>query len=319
MNNPAVRYKQAVANIPTPGCGNGCHGAILGAANLGVFAGRTPEAISVDLRKSIPRGKRFVSDREIADAVNKAFSDHADGSFAPAPKPKPIVNNGAVVLRRLIEQGKGTTEESIQGTSPVPIPARSEDHVALVLQTLYHPDDFLFIGERYGAGIIGETIRSAGRWTEYFSKGGRTAPHIIVNPLDGKPHEKKSGDDMTYRGDACVAAYHLCVVEFDNLSRDDQLAFWRAAALPVCALIDSGGKSIHAWVSVPKLAPVSTAEEWDKQIQDELYRRLLIPLGVDGACANPSRLSRLPGHLRSEKGRMQRLLYLAPEGRRISP
>jgi hypothetical protein len=83
------------------------------------------------------------------------------------------------------------------------------------------------------------------------------------------------------------------------------------------ALIDSAGKSIHAWLDVQKLAPVSTSEEWEKNIKNRLYDRLLTPLGVDGACSNPARLLRLPGHFREEKGKYQRLLWLSPEGRPI--
>lgn len=127
-----ARYQESLSNLPTPGCGDGCHGAILGTANRGALAGRSPEEVFEDLRRAIPRGKRPVSDREVADAINKAFSEHADGCFVPRSKPKPIVRNGAVVLRRLIEQGRGATEEGIRAASPVPIPDRPEYHTKLL-------------------------------------------------------------------------------------------------------------------------------------------------------------------------------------------
>ncbi len=65
------RYQDHLASLPSPG-GNGCHGALLGAANLGIMAGRSLEQIFADLRAAVPQGKRIVTDREITDAVNRA-------------------------------------------------------------------------------------------------------------------------------------------------------------------------------------------------------------------------------------------------------
>ena len=79
--------------------------------------------------------------------------------------------------------------------------------------------------------------------------------------------------------------------------------------------IDSGGKSIHAWlrINLPDRAA------WDKLVRYELYGETgrLTRLGADRACCNPARLSRLPGHYRRDTaeapGRWQRLLYLNPD------
>jgi len=103
------------------------------------------------------------------------------------------------------------------------------------------------------------------------------------------------------------------MVEFDDLSREDQLAFWWTVKLPVAALIDSGNKSIHGIIA---LNDVNDAATWTREVENNLFKTLLIPLGVDGACRNEARLSRLPGH-RRDNGRMQRLIYLAPGGRRV--
>lgn len=187
----------------------------------------------------------------------------------------------------------------------------------LLLETLYEPDDVIWIGERHQAGIVGDTIRTVAEWITHFRNRGKTAPHIIVNPLTGTLAPKKSGDGETLRGDFNVTVYRHCVVEFDEISREDQIKFWSAVKLPIVALIDSGGKSIHAWLQVSKLAQVETFDQWATEIKGRLYDRLLIPLGVDGACSNPARLSRLPGCFRQEKQAWQRLLWLSPEGRSI--
>ncbi len=187
----------------------------------------------------------------------------------------------------------------------------------LLLETLYLPTDRLWIGERYQAGNNGDTIRTAEEWISYFRNGGKIPPHIIPNPLTGVSAPKKTGDGETLRGDGNVVRYHFCVAEFDRESREDQIRFWSAIKLPICALIDSGGKSIHAWIDISKLSTVETPEQWQSEIKGRLYDRILTPLGVDAACSNPSRLSRLPGHYRSEKQAWQHLLWLSPEGRMV--
>jgi hypothetical protein len=174
---------------------------------------------------------------------------------------KPIVNNGPATLREFIQQGRSATEDHIRAASPVPIPERPENHTILLLETLYHPGDFLFIGDRYQNGIVNKNIRNTDDWCRSLLSVGKTGPFIIVNPLTGRAAQKKNGDGITYRGDACIAQYKHALVEFDNLSRHDQIRFWSTAKLPVLALVDSGGKSIHAWIDVQQLANVRTVED----------------------------------------------------------
>jgi len=187
----------------------------------------------------------------------------------------------------------------------------------LLLETLYRPEDLLWVGDRNEPGSIGDTVRTAGEWIAIFRNGGATAPHIIPNPLTGTPAPTKAGDKISLRGDSNVATYRFCMVEFDNLNKVDQIRFWSAIKLPIVCLIDSGGKSIHAWLEVSKLAQVERSGEWEEHVKCSLYNEILMPLGVDTACSNPARLSRLPGHYRSEKQAWQRLLWLSPEGRPI--
>lgn len=112
------RYIEALRCIPPPG-GNGCHQALLGAANLGIIAGLDPEQIHADIRQAIPPGRRCVGDREIQDAINKALSDHRGRTFTPKPRPKPVVSDGRAVLRRIIDQAEISTEVDLWELSPV--------------------------------------------------------------------------------------------------------------------------------------------------------------------------------------------------------
>jgi hypothetical protein len=309
------QYQQALSRIPPPG--TGCHPTLLSVANYGVMAGLDGERILRDILGNIPYGQRRISEREITDAINKAMGDHTKGTFAPKAKQAPIVSNGERTLEKLIGQGIFSDEADLWEASPIRLwDSPEKDHV-LFIETLFGKNDLIWIGDRHDSGVMGNTIKTAAEWINYFLAGGPTGPHIILNPLTGTPAPKKSGEGQTFRGDGNIASYRFCMVEFDNLSREDQIRFWSAIKLHIRALIDSGGKSIHAWIDVQKLVKVETPAQWQAEIKERLYDRILTPMGVDSACSNPARLSRLPGHFRQEKGAYQRLLWLSPEGRFI--
>jgi hypothetical protein len=309
------RYNAALSQISPPG--SGCHVSLLSVANLGTLAGVDTEQIFQDIREHIPHGNRHVPDKEIWDAINKALSDHSSGIFVTRPRSKPIVSDGKATLQRIIEQGKIIDTAGLRECSPISVGDEPQRDLLLLIETLCKPDDLLWVGDRHQAGILGDTIRSAVDWYVFLKDGGKTAPFIIINPLTGIPTMKKSGAGQTCRGDGNTSSYRYAMAEFDNLTLEEQIRFWSAIKLPIIALIHSGGKSIHAWLQVSKIAPVTTFEQWQSEIKGHLYQCLLGPLGVDNACSNPARLSRLPGHYRAEKETYQRLLWLSPEGRPI--
>ena len=106
---------------------------------------------------------------------------------------------------------------------------------------------------------------------------------VRINPF--KPNLYSGSDND-------VSAYRHVLVEFDQLPKPEQEQRLRSSGLPISVLIDSGGKSIHAWVRVD----ASSRKEWDAR-RDEIYK--VIP-GVDPKNKNPSRFSRLPGAWRGE-------------------
>jgi hypothetical protein len=209
------RYEAALRKIPAPG--GGCHPALLGCANLGVKAGLSPEQIFADIRAAIPEGKRRIYDREITDTVDKALSDHNGKTFTPRPRPTPVVQDGPTVLQKIINQGQIVNEVDLREASPIRLWDEPQNDPVLLLETIFKSDDLLFIGDRRHAGIIGDTIRTAHDWKNYFKNGGKTSPHIILNPLNGTAALTKTGDKQTFRGDNNVASYRYCLAEFDTL------------------------------------------------------------------------------------------------------
>ena len=310
------KYLLRLQSIPPPG-GGGCHQSLLGVANLGVRAGLTAERIFQDIGNHIPAGHRRVPDREVWEAINKAFGDRQihNGNLRKLRRKQPALN-GKIVLQKIIAQGRIHDAVELCDASPIKLSGEPADNAILLLSVLYKTDDLIWIGDKYDIGMVGVTIRTRDEWITHLRNGGKAAPHIIPNPVSGQEGLTKGGKP-SLRCDNTIKVFRYAMGEFDNLSKEEQIRFWSAVELPISALIDTGGKSIHAWVDISKLTSVESPEHWQREIKGRLYGRILTPLGVDAACSNSARLSRLPGHYRSEKQAWQRLLWLSPEGRHL--
>lgn len=314
------RYKERLSLIPPPGAG--CHRELLAVANLGVMVGLHDHEIFADIRAAIPLGSRKIPDSEITKTISRARrevipAEQRPDDWKPPPKPKSSLRGkyNADQRAKYIARGAGCGEADFHDLSPIELPpvrfdgAYHADAVTL-LRHLYRADEYVFIGSNFAAGP--DCVRPVGEWLEMIEANKLhwdACPHIIPNPLTGDTAPTHDGKP-SYRSDAAVADRRYCVVEFDDIPREDQFRFWAGAPFPIVALIDSGGKSLHAWLLVNS----TSAEHWDEVVRGVLYRQILEPLGVDPACKNPARLSRLPGRLRQEKGKWQRLLYCAPKG-----
>lgn len=126
--------------------------------------------------------------------------------------------------------------------------------------------------------VLGDADPEAGAW-------------IRFNPLNGKGVRN-----------ADVAEFRHALVESDEVPKEEQLALVRALELPCSAIVDSGGKSMHAIVRVD-------AADWSeyRERTDYLYKVCeRHGLKVDQQNKNPSRLSRCPGFMRA--GNPQRLV-----------
>ncbi|MCG3150165.1 MAG: hypothetical protein PCFJNLEI_03643 [Verrucomicrobiae bacterium] len=297
--------------MPASG-GGGCHTAQLSIANYGRLAGISAEQVVSDIAAHV-HGSRRVTAGEITKTVNKAFNSQS--TFTPhvamrTATPAPKVD-GAKLLAGIVERGADFTEAELWESSPVRIDWPPEHDASEVLRRLYQLTDRLFIGTRYDAGV--EHVLTVADWLKRFETSAAIPEHIIPNPLTGRLGKTKEGKD-SYRADDCVAQFRFAVVEFDEMPRDQQIRFWAGVKLPVVALLDSGGKSVHGWVRID----AADAADWQQRVEGKLFD-MLTAIGADKACKNEARLSRMPGHYRAEKSRWQRVLYLNPTGGQVIP
>lgn len=306
--NPLEAFNTTLAKMPRAGRGENLHPYLMTPANAAKRAGLTPDEAVKRIYAAVPGGGRPVGEQEVRDAVERAYNTEVK----PAVKVKPAVNADAF-WRHVLNKTAGMTETDMEvelfSHSAIRLDDAPAGDAVLLLESVYRPSDVLFIGTQYDT-----KVNRVDTWLKLLKSGAPVPPHITPNTLTGKPAPDKGGKGMTMRGDNNVVGFRVAVAEMDGRPRAEQLAFWLTVDLPIVALIDSAGKSIHAWVATPG---ISTTAEWDNQVEGELFGQWLIPLGCDPACKNEARLSRLPGHLRADKGRMQRLLYVTPGGKKV--
>ena len=158
-----------------------------------------------------------------------------------------------------------------------------------------HPESQRAVPEHGGVNTL-----SRDAWLERAaSRGGiagvftsRHGLFIRINPV-------RSGADGT---DDDVTTLRHVLVESDAIPKAEQERQLRASGLPIAALIDSAGASVHAWVRID----AKTREEY--HARREKVWSALPGFQIDKANKNPSRFSRCPGGLRGEG--VQRLLAI---------
>lgn len=222
------------------------------------------------------------SDRELIHKIRDAASKPHD-----KPAGHLLHASGSTDLTRVVFKRPTTT------------PNPTDSQFKRFLESAFAPTEVVCICEQVedGKPNTSGSFLPVEEWIKRFD-----APDSILlrkDRLDGVFVRINPFKPNLYSGsDNDVAAYRHVLVEFDELPKPEQEQRLRSSGLPISVLIDSGGKSIHAWVRVD----ASSRKEWDAR-RDEIYKA--IP-GVDPKNKNPSRFSRLPGAWRGES--QQKLL-----------
>lgn len=204
------------------------------------------------------------------------------------------------------------TEADLYDASPIkPCEDFTED-AYLLLQNLYLPDDGINccynykINKRADGREKADPIDSGKTWLRdaairTWKMNGipcsDAGAWLRINPVKGGIADEN------------VTSFRHMLIEFDKIPVELQIAFFAKFSAPICAILTSGGNSVHAWLRVD----CATHQEFTA-IFCNIERRLL-RFGLDTNNKNPSRLSRLVGVTRkilaADDGR-QRLLYLNP-------
>jgi regulatory protein RepA len=219
------------------------------------------------------------------------------------PVPKRATIDPATLTERWLA-GFRADEADLWDRSPIRPPSDWREDGRCLIETLYTPGELVNIVTKFELrdgkavpGGVGETLTRE-EWLAGDMPQSEAGGWLRMNPVDGLGV-----------GDKNVTGFRFALVEFDDLPLELQLSALARLPLPIAALLTSGRRSIHAWIR----ADEADLEHYKSSVARMLG--LLAKFGVDPANKNPSRLSRLPGGLRtadlSEPGK-QRVLYLNP-------
>jgi RecA-family ATPase len=290
-------------------------GAVEGERNARLFdaacqfrdAGHTLEAAEASLMgRALADG---LEESEALHAIRSAYARPArepatataSAKRAPAPEPRPAGPPAPPPPPR-------------PPLSPLPLPEPPEDGFLRLLEACFQDDEFVSVApasetdDGEVAPRSGVTLTAAEWKSRVTAKGGidrcfstRLGLFIRLNPMQ----QHGSRDEQ-------VTSYRHVLVEFDRdreghpIPKEDQHAVIAASGLPVSVLIDSGNKSLHAWVRVD----AKDEAEYRKRVAViwDCFETSGLPL--DRQNRNPARLSRCPDGWRTVDGepRRQRLL-----------
>jgi hypothetical protein len=222
-----------------------------------------------------------------------------------------------------IIHGRSVSTDDLLRASPIKIPKGGVDQIRVLLEHAFAPDDCV---EFVPAGV-----KKVGHKPSPISRGtiiqlrqlestiadltalleSTVGMFLRINPVDPSlPGPTKAAN---------MAKFPHLLLEHDHLPKEKQAALLASLELPIVAIIDSGGKSLHAWLRTN----VRVSQFYNYRIAAVQLMALLKPLGFDSSNSDASRLSRAPGFPRKDdptrEPTLQRLLYLNPKVRHDSP
>jgi RecA-family ATPase len=197
--------------------------------------------------------------------------------------------------------------------STMALPVTIDDGFVHLLDSCFQPEEFVAISpaaENEDGEIVprrGVTLTATEWKAKVAAKGGidrvfgtKLGLFLRINPM-AKGGAKN--EDVT--------AFRHVLVEFDRdeagkaIPKEEQYHAIVASGMPVAALIDSGNKSLHAWIRVD--APDET--EYKRRV--EIIWSWFSGINLDKQNRNASRLSRCPDGWRTVDGEHRRQSLLA--------
>lgn len=249
-------------------------------------------------------------------------------TMAPRYEPKWKLEFDIGALRR-VQPPQVWTAEALMAASPVDVSTVTPE---VFLRYMFGMEAMVLVFTKFGSQ--GQYIWWRGRSYILASrpgiqakpaelpKGGPDGVWYLSQPIDGKWHpnprelDENGRPKQSRRSEEAVKAWWHLVLEADpveevkgdatKMREFEQLwlGFLAQLPLPVKAIYSSGGKSVHALVSLP--APNKERFDALKKMLGPLFSKL----GADPRALKAVQLTRLPGCMRGN--REQKLLYLNP-------
>ena len=301
---------RSVQPPPCPPAGSGVHTWLLSAANTLHRQGEAETATADYLRTETATCGRPVHQREIEDAVRKAFQSNWTPSktlnSGPTFKSHARLKFNPQRLKEFAAKGPKVDAAWLERRSPV----SPWNNGPSTLKWLFEPGDVIHIFD----DMKSSTPKYSPCVNEYLDSWmSPTLTHhapdgvwFLCNPTGGRSYMNPRTGKVSLRSQESIIRFPYAVLESDTAPADQWLSALVQIPIRISAIYTSGGRSIHALWKVA----TGSKEEWDAAV--EPFKRPLKVLGADAGALSAVRLSRLPGCIRNKTGRMQTLLYLDP-------
>lgn len=314
-----MTFVSALQNCPSPGAG--VHVWLLSIANRAAIAKIPPARAVALITRAMSRPPSPSS--EVVSAVRKAYGERGlSVKLSPyaQPQPVPAPQLAKLYIAKGIDMAGGLdrtyeylrTASGLQTALEAPGSAQAE----IQFRTLFYAGELITCECETSDKRFLRATGTLEDWLDHFQTGRGIPQLFCANPIKVDGGLVSDGPGKAHRSMRCsdaVAVFRHCVAEFDSLdpnpeiSKLQQAALWIGFGLDnVATITDSGGKSLHALLRVN----VTSLEDWKTRVAKGLFHRVLVPLGADPACKDPSRLTRLAGAERlTRRNAIQSLLY----------
>lgn len=250
--------------------------------------------------------KQRVSEAEIARMLKEANESRCD--------PPMEASEVSQIIRNVVSLHSGHpigTGKSPSALTPLDSSLSPTEQAARQIESCFATEDIVTLITKFGRNPEGKPIpngkpvsipactlinklRNADSLDEVFPDYDREAGILFyINPM--KINGRKNED---------VTAFRTALIEYDDISKKEQVERLLDSGLPILSITDSGNKSVHALVRVD----ADNVSSYTKKV-GKLHKALEKKYGspCDVATKNPARLSRLAGAQR--KDGVQQLLY----------
>lgn len=250
--------------------------------------------------------KQRVSEAEIARMLKEANESRCD--------PPMEASEVSQIIRNVVSLHSGHpigTGKSPSALTPLDSSLSPTEQAARQIESCFATEDIVTLITKFGRNPEGKPIpngkpvsipactlinklRNADSLDEVFPDYDREAGVLFyINPM--KINGRKNED---------VTVFRTALIEYDDISKKEQVERLLDSGLPILSITDSGNKSVHALVRVD----ADNVSSYTKKV-GKLHKALEKKYGspCDVATKNPARLSRLAGAQR--KDGVQQLLY----------
>jgi RecA-family ATPase len=254
--------------------------------------------------------------RALADGLTEAEARHTIRSAYARTSREPLgAGSGPLPAAPPPAPRRVTPAPVRKERSTMALPTAVDDGFVRLIDACFQPGEFVAIApaaESDDGEIVprrGVTLTAAEWKSKVQAKGGidrvfgtKLGLFLRINPM--AKGGAKNEDVISFR--------HV-LVEFDRdgagkpIPKEEQYHAVVASGMPVAALIDSGNKSLHAWIRVD--AP--DVAEYKRRV--EIIWGWFSGINLDRQNRNPSRLSRCPDGWRTVDGDVRRQCLLALE------